>query len=219
MPMTNRTIISVSGLIGSGKDSIADYLTTHHGFRRLSWAASLKDAVAAVFGWDRELLEGSTASSRRWREEVDPWWSDRLGIPHLTPRWVLQWWGTDVLRSHFHDDIWVASLERKLFLTQDSVVITDSRFPNEIEAITRAGGTTIRVERGPQPSWWPIAILANSSWSHIKDESAEKLREMGVHPSEWSSVGLKYDWVIDNNGTISDLHQEINRVLDHLDAR
>ena len=50
-------ILGVTGLIGSGKDTIADYLVTEHGFKRVSFAASLKDAVAAVFGWDREMLE------------------------------------------------------------------------------------------------------------------------------------------------------------------
>lgn len=212
--MKNRIILSISGLIGSGKDTIADYLTTHHGFRRLSWASSLKDAVSVVFGWDRTLLDGVTRSSREWREQVDTWWSNRLNIPNLTPRWVLQYWGTDVLRSNFHDDIWVASLERKLYNTDDSVVITDSRFPNEIEAIKRVGGTTIRVTRGPNPEWWPIAILATRDWSHIRNEAVEKLTEMGIHPSEWSSVGLKYDHMIDNNGTIEELHSQISQVLD-----
>ena len=41
-------IIGITGLIGSGKDTIADYLTTHHGFKRISFAASLKDAVSVV---------------------------------------------------------------------------------------------------------------------------------------------------------------------------
>ncbi len=106
-------IIGVTGFIGSGKDTIADYLTTFHGFKRVSFAASLKDAVSAVFGWDRELLEGSTKSSREWREQKDVWWSERLKM-EITPRWVLQYWGTDVLRNHFHTDIWVASVENKL---------------------------------------------------------------------------------------------------------
>ena len=66
-------IIGVTGLIGSGKDTIADYLCTHKGFKRISFAASLKDAVSSVFGWDREMLEGTTKSSRVWREQVDPW--------------------------------------------------------------------------------------------------------------------------------------------------
>ena len=46
-------IIGITGLISSGKDTIADYLTTYQGFKRISFAASLKDAVAAVFDWDR----------------------------------------------------------------------------------------------------------------------------------------------------------------------
>ena len=49
-------IIGVCGFIGSGKDTIADYLTNFHGFRRESFAGSLKDAVAQVFGWDRTML-------------------------------------------------------------------------------------------------------------------------------------------------------------------
>ena len=83
-------ILGITGLIGSGKDTIADYLIRFHGFKKLSYAEPLKDSVAAVFGWDREMLEGTTATSRKWREEVDEWWAKRLEIPHLTPRWVLQ---------------------------------------------------------------------------------------------------------------------------------
>ena len=56
-------IIGVCGLIGAGKDTIADYLVNIHEFRRDSFAATLKDAVAAVFGWDRDMLEGRTRSS------------------------------------------------------------------------------------------------------------------------------------------------------------
>ena len=75
-------IIGVCGFIGSGKDTIADYLTNFHGFRRESFASTLKDAVAQVFGWDRTLLEGRTKQAREWRERVDPWWAERLNIPH-----------------------------------------------------------------------------------------------------------------------------------------
>ncbi len=45
-------------LLGSGKDTIADYLVNIHGYKRESFADSLKDAVAAAFDWDRDLLEG-----------------------------------------------------------------------------------------------------------------------------------------------------------------
>lgn len=207
-------IVGVCGFIGSGKDTIADYLVTFHGFKRISFAASLKDAVAIVFGWDRELLEGTTKTSRIWREKKDEWWSARLNM-EITPRWVLQYWGTDVLRNHFHTDIWVASVENKLRQDKDNIVITDCRFANEIQAIKNAGGITMRVERGERPSWYDTAVnfnkgeVNNMLWAISK----EQLRKLKVHASEYSSVGLHYDFVVDNNKTIDDLHKSINSIL------
>ena len=81
-------IIGICGLIGAGKDTAADHLVNIHEFRRESFANTLKDAVAYVFGWDRTMLEGRTKQAREWREQVDPWWAERLDMPNLTPRRV-----------------------------------------------------------------------------------------------------------------------------------
>lgn len=207
-------IISISGLIGSGKDTAADYLCTVHGFKRMSFGASLKDAVAAVFNWDRELLEGSTRASREWREQVDTWWARRLDIPQLTPRWVLQQWGTEVARRNFHDEIWVASVENKLINIKDDVVITDCRFINELNAIKNAGGITVRTCRGPNPVWLESARVLNTSANQAQRELAtNQLKHYNVHASEYSSVGLDYDYQLDNNGTIDSLHQQLEVIL------
>ena len=209
-------IIAIAGLIGSGKDTAADYLCTVHGFKRMSFAGALKDAVAAVFNWDRELLEGSTKSSREWREQVDEWWANRLQIPHLTPRWILQHWGTEVCRRGFHDAIWVASVENKLRNTKDDIVLTDCRFANELDAIKNAGGITLRTNRGPEPEWYYYAELYNTITNAGQIELCmSKLKYYNVHASEYSSVGLKYDYLIDNNGTIDDLHKQIASVINH----
>lgn len=211
--MKNK-IIGVCGLIGSGKDTIADYLCTFHGFKRVSFAASLKGAVAAVFGWDPVMLEGSTKMSREWREQKDVWWTERLGMD-ITPRRVLQYWGTDVLRNHFHTDIWVASVENKLRQSKDNIVITDCRFANEVNAIKGAGGTTLRVIRGDQPEWYDAAVSYNKGeWGNVPwSLSKAQLDRNHVHASEYSSVGLNYDYYIDNNGTIDDLHQKIKSIV------
>ena len=202
-------IIGVCGFIGSGKDTIADYLTNFHEFRRESFANSLKDAVAQVFGWDRTMLEGRTKSAREWREQVDPWWAERLNMPNLTPRWVLQYWGTEVCRKAFHDDIWIASLENKLRNSTDDIVISDCRFPNEIKSIKDAGGIVIRVVRGPEPDWYQVAEYANEGQEIFK----QKLKELGIHASETAWVGTKFDFVLDNNETIDDLYTQVKSVI------
>lgn len=202
-------IIGVCGFIGSGKDTIADYLVNFHEFRRESFAATLKDAVASVFGWDRTLLEGRTKEAREWREQVDLWWAERLAMPTLTPRWILQYWGTEVCRRGFHDDIWIASLENKLRNSQDNVVISDCRFPNEIEAIKKAGGIIVWVQRGELPVWYEDAVAANSG--NNVGLNAMKLHK--IHASEWAWLGCEFDTVIDNNSSINDLYLQVENLV------
>ena len=202
-------IVGFLGFIGSGKDTAADYLVNFHGFRRDSFANTLKDAVAAVFGWDRTLLEGRTNESRQWREQVDTWWAERLSIPHLTPRWILQHWGTEVCRIGFHDDIWIASLENKLRKTKDNIVISDVRFPNEIRAIHNAGGLVVRVKRGPDPDWYSLAVAANKGHQWAIDE----LKKLTIHSSETSWIGCNIDLIINNEGTIEELFSNLNNVV------
>jgi len=203
-------IIGICGFIGSGKDTVADYLVNFHEFRRESFASTLKDAVANVFGWDRTMLEGRTKEAREWREQVDPWWAERLDMPTLTPRWVLQYWGTEVCRKAFHDDIWIASLENKIRNSKDNVVISDCRFPNEISAIKNAGGTIVWVQRGELPGWYEYAVAANKG-SNI---AINEMKRLGVHASEWAWLGSKFDIVIDNNGTIDQLYQQSANLLE-----
>ena len=198
-------IIGICGLIGSGKDTAADYLVGFHGFRRDSFAGTLKDAVSAVFGWDRELIEGRTPEARAWREQVDTWWASRLNMPHLTPRWILQYWGTEVCREHFHDDIWIAALQSRLAKRSDHTVISDVRFPNEIKAIKEQGGRIVWIQRGVIPHWYDIACKANKG-----DTKAQHwLTDNAIHASETSWAGADFDAVINNNNRIDELYSAL----------
>ena len=202
-------IIGICGFIGSGKDTVADYLVNFHEFRRESFASTLKDAVASVFGWDRTMLEGRTKEAREWREQVDPWWAARLDMPTLTPRWVLQYWGTEVCRKAFHDDIWIASLENKLRNSKDHVVISDCRFPNEITSIRNAGGQIVWVQRGLLPEWYNVAVDANQG----SNVALNDLKRLKIHASETAWVGTEFDAIIDNNSTIDALYQQAQTLV------
>jgi dephospho-CoA kinase len=178
-------IIGVCGYIGSGKDTLADILIKERGYIKLSFASALKDAVSAIFGWDRNMLEGATSESRLLREQVDEWWSQRLNIPALTPRWILQNLGTDILRDKFHPDIWLASLERKIIgLSKNNIVITDCRFDNEYQVLKRLGAKIVRIDR------------------HCTISSIN-------HSSENSWQNFAFDFIIENNSTLDDLREKV----------
>jgi hypothetical protein len=205
------SIISLSGLIGSGKDTVSDYLVQDYNFRRMSFADTLKDAVAAVFGWDRVMLEGKTPEARAWREQIDTWWAKRLDMPHLTPRWVLQYWGTEVCRKGFHNDMWIASMERQLDAcahTGTNVVISDARFTNELNMLAGKGAKTIVVHRGEKPTWWETAKAAQ-----FDNEALKTMDMLGIHRSEWDWVGYKFDVELHNDRELADLYVSADRAL------
>jgi hypothetical protein len=138
----------------------------------------------------------------------------RLNLPNLTPRWVLQFWGTEVVRRAFHDDTWIAALENRLRTTQDHVVISDCRFPNEIEAITRAGGVVVRVVRGPEPDWYTTALGANAGI----EPDQELLKQLGIHASETAWIGTEFDAVLDNNASLDHLYQQVSELVKRLES-
>jgi len=204
-------IIGICGFIGSGKDTAANYLVGWHGFRRDSFAGALKDAVAQVFGWDRELLEGLTPEARAWREQVDPWWAKRLNMPTLTPRWILQYWGTEVCRTGFHDDIWIAALENRLRQRTGHTVISDVRFPNEVASIRNAGGHIVWIRRGADPEW--CDTLVEMRQNTTLGVCTDYMRQFNVHASEWAWVGTRFDAVVDNNGSVEQLYEQLKNLV------
>jgi hypothetical protein len=182
------SIIAFSGTAGSGKDTAANILCAEGGYTRRSFAASLKDTLAAIFAWDRDALEGITPETRTWREQVDTWWSNRLGFV-VTPRLMMQRWGTDIGRTIFHPDIWIASLERHLIQTaqqqqqQNGIIITDVRFENEANMIRSLGGRIVHIIRPNYVTATPTHVsespicIAPNDIVIINDGSLEELSE------------------------------------------
>lgn len=202
-----RTVVGFVGLISAGKSTAAEVLVENRGYKSVAFAGALKDAVAAIFSWPRHLLEGDTIESREFRETIDTTWQNRIGdLPILagrsvTPRLILQLMGTEVLRNHFHTDIWVLSVMKKIETdVNSSFVITDARFKNEINLVRGIGGKIIRIKRGADPEWFETARNTPELMPTLYPK---------VHASEWSWVSTKTDYIVENDGTLEDLKIKI----------
>lgn len=196
-------IIGIVGFIGSGKGTVGDLLA-EKGFHKDSFAAPLKDACSIIFGWPRQLLEGDTELSRKWREEPDAFWSEKFG-KSFSPRLALQLMGTEAGRNVFHSDIWVISLLNRA--KGRDIVVTDVRFKNEIAHIQNNGGIIIRVKRGDDPIWFEDFVKYNQNPELYPHPSVD------IHVSETDWIGCDCDFLIENNGTIQDLGRKIDDIL------
>ena len=209
-------IIGIVGHIGSGKDTVGNIITQHTQGRRDSFAAPLKDLCANIFGWERHLLEGDTIESREFRETPDIFWTRKTGIDNFTPRLALQLMGTDVLRDHFHSDIWINSLEYRMrkVPSANTVVITDARFTNELDLINHLCGQIIWVQRGELPDWYETAVEANGG--NVVSKRIMQSRYRDIHQSEWDWAGYPVQHIIRNTGTLSELEDKTTQILQQI---
>lgn len=189
-------IIGICGLISSGKGTVADILVDEHNFKKISFADKLKDAVSLMFDWDREMLEGETSESRYWREQPDEFWTKETGR-EISPRLVLQLFGTDCMRNGFYDGVWVSFVKKTIKDNPNiNYVIPDVRFENEADIIKSLGGKVWCVKRGPDPLWFRQYVDLN-------------IEPVDVHRSEWSWAKTPFDINIYNEGTIEDLKNQV----------
>lgn len=195
-------IIGICGLIGSGKGTVADILVENHNFEKLSFADKLKDGVASVFDWDRDMLEGDTDRSRIWREKKDEFWSNETGMS-VSPRLVLQLFGTDCMRNGFYDGIWVSLVKKQILENPDTNwVIPDVRFPNEVKMIQSVQGEVWQVRRGDLPVWF-------------MDKRDNNIEPTDVHPSEWAWIDQdeSFNEIIYNDNSLEELLKKIEIIV------
>jgi len=202
-------IIGICGLIGSGKGTVGDILV-EQGFTKVSFADKLKDGVATIFGWNRAMLEGDTDESRNWREQPDDFWTQETGR-NITPRIVLQEFGTECMRDGFDDSIWVSLLKKQMLDNPGDYVVPDVRFRNEQDMIRELGGEIWRVQRGDVPEWYGCAMLDNTIGGNL-------MESYDVHVSEykWIDMNNKFNTTIYNNSTLEQLKQLVLNEISNL---
>lgn len=179
-------IIGLSGYAQSGKDTVAEYLIEHYGYRRVAFADPIRRALYNLDPKIRidEMLGASLANA------VDHMGWDEVKRLSSDARDLLQRMGTEVGRNMFGEDFWVDQAMRGVSKF-DNVVITDVRYPNEYKAIKVREGDVWRVERtGVGP---------------VNDHSSERALD-----------DKRFDKIITNDSNKDDLYQTLDYFLQHL---
>lgn len=213
-------IISLTGRAGSGKDTVANYIIKNYdNWGKDLFAGTLKDAVSAIFGWDRKMLAGDTPEDREIREQKDDYWSEKFGY-EVTPRIILQKFGTDCLRNHLHEDIWVNSLEKKIKDTDKNIIITDCRFKNEIEMLKNLGATFIRVTRDTLPEWFEKVSELNKKGYNMAGILNLVPEVKNIHVSELDWIGVDNpDYIINaKSGDFEGMYKQIDKIMENING-
>jgi hypothetical protein len=213
-------IVGFSGKMKSGKDTCSDFLTDLRGFKRIAFADNLKRMCMHVFGLtekqcytqdgkERKLVAPIKATKNSvheiavWvvsenyfelsEEQVKKMDEVLIDQKFTTPREILQFIGTEVLRHCIVDDFHAQVVENIIKAKGwDNVVISDCRFPNEVKAIESWGGRVINIDR-PQP---------------------EETTGIKGHASENSLEGYTFDHEIKNDGSLEDLKKKVLEIVD-----
>lgn len=172
-------LIVVSGHARSGKDTFAKILMDElkDGYITRAYADSLKERVMVDFNLSYEQVYGELKEieDKRYTKKDGSYW---------TPREILQHIGTDAYRA-VDDSFWVNDLFRYIETNNlNNVIITDGRFPGEIDAVYQRGGIHIRMKRNH-------GIFVNNT-THSSETALDNYE--------------KCDYYIDNNGSIMDLY-------------
>jgi hypothetical protein len=198
-------IISITGKIGSGKDTIAEIIqqSTQLNWEVKKFAGKLKTIAEILCGVPKKHFEEQEFKKTQMSEE----WG-------MTYREFLQKIGTEALRNGLHENVWINALfadyKAKTIATgtnefniieKDELpnwIITDTRFPNEMNAVKERNGIIIKVERS----------LKLRKGYDIPNET-------DLHPSETALDNYTdWDYVIDNNGTLEELRAKIMLILE-----
>jgi hypothetical protein len=166
------TIIAISGKKRVGKDTFGDLLVNKYGFTKVALADPLRNLCARVFYLDPDLFVNDNkkdAPMRRisldfhdidairniveneWGYEISQEAREKMeefhGVDFDTPRDILRFVGTKLLRNIVSDDIWIELIAEKIKTLGGKVVITDCRFENEREFFRKMGAVLCLIKR------------------------------------------------------------------------
>lgn len=223
-------IIGISGRMGSGKDTIGTIiqgllLTNKNQSSEIKkFAGKLKQIASILTGIPVKKFEDqkfkTTLLDVEWGTVQNvplnsiPPFADMQFNVMMSVREFLQKLGTEAMRDGLHTNVWVNALfadykdvyigdwgQGNHMYEKPNWIITDMRFPNEMEAVKEREGITIRVVR-PKPR---EMFLMNAT-TVIDTRIPE-------HPSETALDDAEFDYEIINDGTMEELVKKVRDIL------
>lgn len=138
-------ILALTGLAGSGKTTVADYVVRERGFFKVNF----KDALVSEM---KENLSGVLSEIVLIMDKiayngVNPWTIERLfkEKPPLM-RALMQNYGTEVRRGD-DENYWTNRWADKISGADRHIVVDDCRFLNEADAVHKMDGVIVRIVR------------------------------------------------------------------------
>lgn len=227
------SIILLTGREGVGKSTVAEYLCSHHDYEELSFAGTLRTAattmwndIVKMFEYSDVIPYGPSITVKDTQDQSTK--NNPIHLPivelgsatHLTmadgrtftPRVLLQWFGTDIMRNLVADDIWVhstlAQLRKRVAAGQTRFVISDCRFENELTAVRSFVG---ELDGG---SCKLVRLLPGNT--SIAELEAMKTTALSAHPSARGWVTLPADIEIKNPFDSDTIHTWLASVAEHI---
>ena len=205
-------LLGLAGAAGSGKDAVADYLCQRYGFVKFSFSDALYREVAAAFGLpddsllrDREtkevpseLLALEFCTDDEFVRVVQWFPGEPVAITDpISPRQILQWWGTEYRRAQ-DPDYWIAQAEQWLVRVHEI-----TRYPEHRPQLFV--NTSVRF---PNEHAW-IKELEGNVW-HLRRDAAAPV---AGHVSEAPLPVLEGEREIFNNHTLDYLYLGVDQLL------
>lgn len=191
-------VIAMSGWRKSGKDTVADFLVREYGYRKLSFAAALKDMVSTTYKVPREYLDSQTHKemplheypaipSDKFTAAIHDLLRGELSSGYWTPRALCILEGS--IKRSVNSNYWVRSVANEILGTRGNYVISDMRYKSEAD--------TLRILL---PS---LITLRLDRFDSIDTQD----------PSERDLDDYKFDIVTGNRGTTEELYHTVGHII------
>ena len=201
--------IAFTGYMGVGKSTASQYLTHKYNIVELSFAEPLKQ-IAIIMGFDYSDVYGTQKQKRTIKPSMG-----------ISAREFLQKFSSEIVRQQFSTifpdmdlgasgNLWIKLFDKqyklnKMMADSDTggVTVSDLRFSDEADYLHGLGAKIVKIVR------------PDGKWNNIEDHKSVQmdLTQAKQHTSETSVNNIKYDYIIENNGSIEDLHHKVDALF------